>query len=132
MNILYPIFLKLERKPVLVVGGGKVAEQKVKGLLAVNAGITVIAPRSTEWISMLSSENKITLFKRRYSDNDVKGFFLVFAATNNPDIHQKIFYDAAKWNIPVNVVDVPDLCNFYLASLFQNPRPSTGPIRSDP
>ena len=120
MNILYPIFLKLERKPVLVVGGGKVAEQKVKGLLAVNAGITVIAPRSTEWISMLSSENKITLFKRRYSDNDVKGFFLVFAATNNPDIHQKIFYDAAKWNIPVNVVDVPDLCNFYLASLFQN------------
>lgn len=120
MNTLYPIFLKLERKPVLVIGGGKVAEQKVKGLLAANANITVLAPRTTEWIHQLASENKIALLTKKYSDNDVKGFFLVFAATNNPEVHEKIFYDAAKWNIPVNVVDVPDLCNFYLASLFQN------------
>jgi len=120
MNTLYPIFLKLERKPVLVVGGGKVAEQKVKGLLKVSANITVIAPRTTEWINLLAADKKITLLKRKYSENDVKGFFLVFAATNSPEVHQKIFYDAAKWDIPVNVVDVPELCNFYLASLFQN------------
>jgi uroporphyrin-III C-methyltransferase / precorrin-2 dehydrogenase / sirohydrochlorin ferrochelatase len=120
MNTLYPIFLKLENKPILVVGGGKVSEQKIKGLLDVNANVTVVSPQVTEWIDTLVSEKKITLWRREYLENDVEGFFLVFAATNNPVVHQQIFNDAASHNIPVNVVDVPDLCNFYLASIFHD------------
>jgi uroporphyrin-III C-methyltransferase / precorrin-2 dehydrogenase / sirohydrochlorin ferrochelatase len=120
MNTLYPIFLKMERAPVLVVGGGTVAEQKVRGLLAVQADITVIAPHVTSWLEKIASDGQIRLLQRTYGSGDVKGFALVFASTNNPEVHKEIFSDATKQNIPVNVVDVPDLCNFYLASVFQN------------
>ncbi len=120
MNTLYPIFLKIEDKPVLVAGGGKVAEQKVKGLLDVRAKVTVISPHITPWLEALASERKIDVLRRAYQPGDVRGFVLVFASTNDPAVHKNIFEDAAAHNIPVNVVDVPDLCNFYLASIFQN------------
>jgi len=120
MNTLYPIFLKLENEHVLVVGGGKVAEQKVKGLLEVNAKVTVIAPHVTPRIEAYAYENKLAVKFREYQQGDVDKFLLVFAATNNPNVHQDIFADATSRNIPVNVVDVPDLCNFYLASIFHN------------
>jgi len=120
MNTLYPIFLRIENKPVLVVGGGTIAEQKVKGLLDVKAKITVVAPHITPSLEILVSEKRIEVLRREYRPGDVKDFALVFASTNNPDVHKEIFDDAAGRNIPVNVVDVPDLCNFYLASVFQN------------
>ena len=120
MNALYPIFLKLEHKPVLVVGGGKISEQKVRGLLDVNAHVTVISPSLTGYLHSLSVEGKIIVHRREYQKGDAEGFVLVFAATNNSDVHKEIYHDAASRNIPVNVVDVPDLCNFYLASIFQN------------
>ncbi|MEW5798508.1 MAG: siroheme synthase CysG [Bacteroidota bacterium] len=120
MNILYPIFLRLKSKPVLVVGGGKIAEQKVMGLLEVNASITVVAPKLTHRLEKLSAKGRISVQQREYRKGDVEGFVLVFASTNNPVVHKEIFDDAGSHNIPVNVVDVPDLCNFYLASIFQN------------
>lgn len=120
MNTLYPIFLKLEDKPVLVVGGGTVAEQKVNGLLNAKARITVIAPTLTEYLEALSTAGTISVHQRDYRKGDVQGFVLVFAATNNPAVHKEIFDDAAFYHIPINVADVPELCNFYLASIFQN------------
>lgn len=120
MNTLYPIFLKIEGKPVLVVGGGKIAEQKINGLLDAKAKITVISPRVTKRIDALGGNNEITLHRKTYQRKDVEGYILVFGATNNPSVHKEIFDDAIDYNIPVNIVDVPDLCNFYLASIFQN------------
>ncbi|HTR82488.1 MAG TPA: siroheme synthase CysG [Bacteroidota bacterium] len=120
MNTLYPIFLKTDGAPVMVVGGGKVAEQKVNGLLEAGAAVTVFAPRVTERIEALAAERKITLHRRAYRKGDVGRFALVFAATNNPSVHAEIFAEASAQNVPVNVVDVPDLCNFYLGSIFQN------------
>ncbi|MBI2428883.1 MAG: uroporphyrinogen-III C-methyltransferase [Ignavibacteriales bacterium] len=120
MNTLYPIFLKVEQKPVLVIGGGKIAEQKVSGLLEVNATVTVIAPKLTTRLETLSGAGNIFVQKREYRRGDVEGFTLVFASTNNPAVHKEIFDEAISQNIPVNVVDVPDLCNFYLASVFRN------------
>jgi uroporphyrin-III C-methyltransferase/precorrin-2 dehydrogenase/sirohydrochlorin ferrochelatase len=120
MNTLYPIFLKIDGKPVLVVGGGKIAEQKISGLLEAKAKITVISPHVTEGIDAFAVNNDITLHRRTYQRKDVEGCVLVFGATNNPSVHKEIFDDAVAYNIPVNIVDVPDLCNFYLASVFQN------------
>lgn len=120
MNTLYPIFLKVEHTPVLVVGGGKISEQKVRGMLEVNAHVTVISPLLTEYLHSLSVDGRIIVHRREYQKGDVEGFVLIFAATNNSDVHREIFHDAASRNIPVNVVDVPALCNFYLASTFQN------------
>jgi uroporphyrin-III C-methyltransferase / precorrin-2 dehydrogenase / sirohydrochlorin ferrochelatase len=119
MNSLYPMFFKIEGKPVLVIGGGKIAEQKVIGLLDVKASVTVVSPHCTEGLEKLALEGKIAVRRRRFKKNDVGGFTLVFGATNNPTVHQEIFDEAAAQNIPVNIVDVPHLCNFYLASVFQ-------------
>ena len=119
MNTLYPIFLKLENKPALVVGGGNVAEQKVRGLLDVGANVTVISPKLTDGLEVLVTEHRISVHRREYRPGDVEGYFLVFAAANDASVHQEVFNDAVSRNIPVNVVDVPELCNFYLSSLFQ-------------
>jgi uroporphyrin-III C-methyltransferase/precorrin-2 dehydrogenase/sirohydrochlorin ferrochelatase len=120
LNTLYQIYLKIECKPVLVVGGGKVAEQKINGLMEAKAKITVISPHVTEGIDAFEGNNEITLHRRTYQGKDVEGYILVFGATNNPSVHKEIFDDAVAHNVPVNIVDVPDLCSFYLASIFQN------------
>jgi uroporphyrin-III C-methyltransferase / precorrin-2 dehydrogenase / sirohydrochlorin ferrochelatase len=119
MNTLYPIFLNIAGKPVLVVGGGAVAEQKTKGLLEVQADVTVIAPHVTEIISTLAGGKKITLHRREYRPDDSKGFVIVIGATNDRSVQQAVFNDAQQEHIPVNIVDVPHLCTFFLSSLFQ-------------
>jgi uroporphyrin-III C-methyltransferase/precorrin-2 dehydrogenase/sirohydrochlorin ferrochelatase len=110
--------MNIENRPVLVVGGGDVAEQKLKGLLEVNADVTVIAPRVTETIKGFAKNNKIRLLLRKYMRDDVKGFFIVVGATSNRSIQEEIFNDAHVHAIPVNIVDVPHLCTFYLSSIF--------------
>ncbi len=119
MNTLYPVFLNIEHRPVLVVGGGTVAEQKIKGLLEACSDVTVIAPHTSETIDKLAGENKISLLRRVYATGDVDGFVLVIAATNDAAVHRAIFDEAQAKNIPVNIVDVPGLCTFFLSSVFQ-------------
>jgi uroporphyrin-III C-methyltransferase / precorrin-2 dehydrogenase / sirohydrochlorin ferrochelatase len=119
MNTLYPLFMNIEHRPVLVVGGGAVAEQKLKGLLEANADITVLAPQATETIEGFARNNKIRLLRRKYIRDDVKGFFIVVGATSSRSVQEQIFNDSQDHAIPVNIVDVPDLCTFYLSSVFQ-------------
>ena len=118
MNRLYPVFLKTEGKTVLVVGGGKVAAQKIKGLLDCGADVTVVAPSVTQTIESLYAEGKIRLIRREYMSRDVEGFFIVIGATDDPSVQEEIFADARDLRIPVNVADKPGLCTFYLASVF--------------
>lgn len=120
MNTLLPIFLKIEHQPILVVGGGTVAEQKIKSLLEAKAEITVIAPEISSSIVKLADEKKIHLRRHKYKDGAVEGFLLVIGATDDREVQRKIFRDAQARGIPVNVVDVPELCTFYLSSVFQN------------
>jgi uroporphyrin-III C-methyltransferase / precorrin-2 dehydrogenase / sirohydrochlorin ferrochelatase len=119
MNTLYPMFMNLESKPVLVVGGGVVAEQKIGDLLDAKASVTVIAPHVTPIISGYAERGNLGLSLRNYMSGDVKGFFVVIGATDSRDVQQKIFEDAQDERIPVNIVDVPHLCTFYLSSVFQ-------------
>jgi uroporphyrin-III C-methyltransferase/precorrin-2 dehydrogenase/sirohydrochlorin ferrochelatase len=119
MNTLYPIFMNVEHKPVLLIGGGSVAEQKIKSLLEAKADVTVLAPRMSEAIEHYAREQHVSLLRRKYVSGDVKGFFLAIGATNCRDVQISIFNDAQREHIPVNIVDVPDLCTFYLSSIFQ-------------
>lgn len=122
MNTLYPIFLKLTGSPVLVVGGGNVAGQKIKSLLASNASVTVVAPDVTRMISDLAKAGAIQLHKRPYRSEDVTGnlgYSLIFGATDEPAVQDQVFRDAKRRGIPVNIADVPDRCMFYLSSVFE-------------
>ena len=119
MNNLYPVFLKLEHRRVLVVGGGKVALQKISGLLDAGADTTVVAPVLAEAITSMAASGKLRVFNRDYHGDEVHGYFLVIAATDDRSVQKRVFEDARKWNVPVNIVDEPEMCDFYLGAVFQ-------------
>ncbi len=100
-----------------MIGGGKVAERKVNILLKFSAIIKVVSPRITKTLQRLAEKGRIHVSLKEYSTGDLNGVALIFAATNNESINQKIYEDAEKHNIPVNVVDNPPLCNFIVPSI---------------
>ena len=116
MNHLLPIFMKLENQPCLVVGGGKVAFQKIKQLLDSKAEVTVVALKVCENIQAMP----VYINYSEYRENDVKGYQLVIAATDDESTNRRIYEDAQKLGIPINVVDRPELCSFYMGSVYQD------------
>lgn len=122
-NSYYPLFLDITHKPCLVIGGGRVAERKVKILLRFDALVRLISPKVTQTLIRLAEKGKIEIIKREYEEGDLKGAVLVFAATNKEEINRRIRKEAEKRHIPVNVVDNPDLCDFVVPSIVKK-----GPI----
>jgi precorrin-2 dehydrogenase/sirohydrochlorin ferrochelatase len=112
----YPAFLNLKGKKAVVVGGGKVAERKVLPLLKSGAEVTVISPFLTVRLARAKSRENIRHLARRYRKNDLKGAFIVIAATDSPDVNQAVGRDAPAL---VNVVDLPEECNFIAPSVVE-------------
>jgi precorrin-2 dehydrogenase/sirohydrochlorin ferrochelatase len=98
----------------VVVGGGKVAERKVKGLLACNAQVKVISPELTEFLSQLHAEGQLEWLNRPYKKGDLTQAFLVIAATDDEQAQQMVQEEATQLNKLLNVADVPQRCNFIL------------------
>ncbi|MBA4389316.1 MAG: siroheme synthase [Syntrophus sp. (in: bacteria)] len=113
----YPLFLDITDKQCLVLGGGKVAERKVAMLLQFNARVIVVSPFITKVLLKLHREDKIECFQRVYTAEDLNDAALIFACTDNSAINKRIKKDAIQKNIPVNVVDNPDLCDFIVPSI---------------
>lgn len=113
----YPINLDVEDKKCLVVGGGKVAERKVKTLLKFGAKVTVVSPSFSSGLSHLA--NELTLIKRAYRASDLNGSVLVIAATDQPATNRRIAADARKNRVLVNVIDKPELCSFIAPSVIK-------------
>ncbi len=111
----YPVFLNLRDRLCVVVGGGEVAERKVRGLLKAGAKVKVISPEITQGLEELVKEGRIEYISRAYRGEDLKDAFLVIAATSDMNVNRSVFNDAH--NIPVNVVDVPELCSFIVPSI---------------
>lgn len=110
----YPVFLDLEGKNCLVVGGGTVAGRKVQGLLAAGARVAVVAPAVEEELCRLEAEKKITLCRRPFAVEDLIGVFFVIAATDDVRTQEAVHAEACKRGLLINVADVPGLCNVIL------------------
>jgi precorrin-2 dehydrogenase / sirohydrochlorin ferrochelatase len=110
---LFPMFLKLEGKRVLVVGAGKVGEPKIAGLLDTGARIRVVALEASSNIREWAHEGKIELELRAFSSADLDGMFLAVAATSSRSLNEQIYTEAQRRDVLCNIVDVPDLCDFY-------------------
>lgn len=117
MNKMFPVFLNMTDKPCLVVGGGKVACRKAGKLLETGARVTLISPEFTGELIELEKAGKAELIYREYRQGDVKGYYLVFACTNDSRINKSIFTDCESFNIMVNIVDKPEVCNFFVPSI---------------
>ena len=109
----YMACLDLGARPVLVVGGGRVALEKVDGLIDCGASVTVVAPEIVPELSRLPVE----LLRRRYRTEDLDGRYLVVAATATPEVNRRVYRDAETRSMLCNVVDVPELCSFILPAV---------------
>jgi siroheme synthase-like protein len=120
----YIACLKLTGRRCVVVGGGSVGLEKVEGLLACDADVTLIAPWAVDPLREHASEGSIRWEQREYAGaTDLEGVFLVIAATAETDVNIAVFADAERRAMLVNVVDVPPLCNFILPAIAR-----TGPL----
>jgi precorrin-2 dehydrogenase/sirohydrochlorin ferrochelatase len=120
--VTYPVNLCLENMPVLVVGGGKVALRKVKGLLRAGAIVTVVAPEVESALVEMAGDGRLELFRRKYETGEATAYRLVFSATGDERVDWQVSYDAALGNVFVNVADVPERCTFYLPAVVRRGR----------
>lgn len=114
---LLPLFLNIRERDCLVVGGGQVAARKITLLQKAGGKVLVISPVACEEIINSAERGEITFQQREFDDSDITSQAVIIAATDNADINQRVFDLAQKKNIPVNVVDNPQLSNFIVPSI---------------
>jgi siroheme synthase-like protein len=119
----YIACLKLTGRRCVVIGGGDVGLEKVEGLLASDADVTLVAPDAHLELTQLALEGSIKWERRAYESADLDGCLIAIAATNDTDVNIRVFEDAEQRAMLVNVVDVPPLCNFILPAIVR-----TGPL----
>ena len=113
------MFVKLAGRPCLVVGAGVVAEGKISGLLDAGATVRVVAPKATEQVKSWAEVGKIEWLERPWEPSDLDEMFLVVAATSSQALHVQIYAEAQRRGVLCNVVDVPELCDFYYPAVTQ-------------
>jgi hypothetical protein len=119
-NLLFPIFLKLEKFNVLIVGGGNVALEKLTAIIqnTENVSVKVVAEKfNDEVLALTSAYGSITTIEKRYEVSDLEGIQILIVAVNDVETSQLIYNNAHAKGIIVNVADKPDLCDFYLGSI---------------
>jgi precorrin-2 dehydrogenase/sirohydrochlorin ferrochelatase len=113
----YPIFLELGGRRTIVIGGGAVAVRKAQALLNAGARLVVVAERIDNMMTIICQGKNAELIKSKYSKDYLAGAVLVIAATNNNALNRKIYKDCQELEILCNVVDVPELCDFYVPAV---------------
>jgi precorrin-2 dehydrogenase/sirohydrochlorin ferrochelatase len=110
---VFPMFLKLAGRQCLVVGAGKVGEPKISGLLETGARIRVVALGASPLVREWARAGKVELELRAFSAEDLNGAFLTVVATSSRSLNERVYHEAQRRGVLCNVVDVPDLCDFF-------------------
>lgn len=124
-NSYFPMFVDISRFKILVAGGGKIAERRVKTLLKFQTDVTVVAPKLTEELQKLADAGKLSFRQKMYEEKDLNQMELVFAATDKKEVNQRIVQDCMKRRdaeqrqILVNTADNKDACDFYFPAVVQ-------------
>jgi siroheme synthase-like protein len=119
----YIACLKLTGRRCVVVGGGEIGLEKVEGLLACDGRVVLVAPTAVPELEVLAAEGSIEWQRRAYETSDLERTFIVIAATNDTEVNIRVYEDAERRAMLVNIVDVPPLCNFILPAIVR-----TGPL----
>jgi len=120
MNTLFPIYIKLDKLNLLIIGGGNVGLEKLEAVLSNSpeANITLVAPLVKDEIGELAKKHsKLEILKRKFEWDDLNNIDILICATDNKDLHKTIYQIAKRRQILINVADTPELCDFYLSSV---------------
>jgi siroheme synthase-like protein len=116
---LLPIFVKLQGRLVVVVGGGTIAEGKIHGLFAAEARVRIVAPEVTPAITQWVAQEKVEWRGKTFAPEDLDGAYLVIAATSAPGVNEAVFSESDARRILCNAVDDIEHCHFYYGSVVQ-------------
>jgi precorrin-2 dehydrogenase/sirohydrochlorin ferrochelatase len=115
----YPIFMVMDGRPCLVVGGGEVARRKVEGLLAAGACVTVVSPHLTPELTTLRDDGRIAHVEREYREGDLEGFEMCMVATDDGAVNAAVAREGKSRRVWVNASDDPPNCDFILPSVIR-------------
>lgn len=118
----YPIFLELKDRGVVVIGGGAVALRKAQSLLDAGARLMIIAEHIDDMLTALCTNSSAELVKSKYSKDCLANAVLVIAATNDPKLNMQIYKDCQESKVLCNVVDQPQLCDFFIPAVIKRGR----------
>ncbi|MCX5634766.1 MAG: bifunctional precorrin-2 dehydrogenase/sirohydrochlorin ferrochelatase [Planctomycetota bacterium] len=113
----YPIYLEVSSRRVVIIGGGSVATRKVQILLDAGARLVIVSPKIDDVLTNLCRGTNAELIKSRYSKNYLTGATLAIAATNDHTLNKQIYKDCQELEILCNVVDEPELCDFFVPAV---------------
>ncbi len=115
----YPVYLNLMGRRCIVIGGGAVAQGKVKTLLTSDALVTVVSPQITQELKKLADEDRITYVARDYRHGDLARAFLVISATGDRTTNEQVWQEAKEQNLLINVVDDLPHCTFIAPAIMR-------------
>jgi siroheme synthase-like protein len=113
----YPIFIDIEDRNVVIIGGGNVCARKAETMMKYGARVTIVSPRFTEEIEQWSRDGMLALKRKPYDASDVDDAHLVIASTDDTRVNEQVAADCRARRIPVNVVDVTPLCEFIVPAI---------------
>ena len=108
----HPVFLCLEGRPCVVVGGDGAAEAKVRACVAAGGDVTVVATNVTPGLAALVSDGSVRHIARDYQSGDLAGALLAYASTRDPEVIAELRREAERERVLLNVIDVPEACVF--------------------
>ena len=116
----YPIYIDIENRDVLIIGGGNVCARKAETMMKYGAKVRVISPELTDEIERWAEEGCLTIVRKRYEASDLDGANIVIASTDHQEVNEQIAADCRARRIPVNVVDVTPLCEFIVPAIVES------------
>ena len=122
--VLYPVFLRLEGRKILIVGGGQVAEEKIYAVLRSATDVTVVAPEITARIQEWVDGGLVRHIAGEYREGMASYYFLVIACTDSETVNRSVYEEAHKAGVLCNAVDDPAYCDFYAGAVV-----SRGPLQ---
>lgn len=115
----YPIYLDIEDRSVVIIGGGNVCARKAETMMKYGARVTIVSPEFTDEIEQWARDGSLSIRRKPYDAADLDGAHIVIASTDDQSVNEQIAADCRGRRIPVNVVDVTPLCEFIVPAIIE-------------